>query len=374
MSNFIESLVPDNIRTLKAYKPGKPVETLVKELGISEAIKVASNENPLGASRLAVGAAEEELKKLHIYPDGDSPHLKEALSLHLKVSPEELVFGAGSDELIDLIVRTFCKPGKDQILTHKYAFISYGLSAQAHNVKFVETAVDDSFQFDLDALLEAVTPNTRIVFLANPNNPTGQHVRRPKFEHLLSGLPKDIILVCDEAYYEYANGRPGMEYPDSTTYRTAVGSPLLITLRTFSKIYGLAGLRVGYAIADSGIIDYINRVRRPFNINRVAQAAAAASLADSTHVEKSRSAAQSGASTMVKALTSLGLKAYPSLTNFTLVDLGKPADPVYRMLLDRGIVVRPLGPWGLPEHLRISVGTPKDIDTVIATISEVLKS
>ena len=374
MNNLIDSLVPDNIRTLKAYKPGKPIEASVKELGIAKAIKVASNENPLGPSPIALKAAATALDQLHIYPDGDSRRLKEVLSTHLRVATDELIFGAGSDELIGLIVRTFCKPEQDQILTHKYAFISYGLSAQAHNVEFIETAVDDSFRIDLDALLEAVTAKTRIIFLANPNNPTGQHVRRSEFERLLSELPKHIILVVDEAYHEYAIGRQGMEYPDSISYKSTSFLPLLITLRTFSKIYGLAGLRVGYAVANPGIIDYMNRVRRPFNINRVAQAAASASLEDTTHLAQSREIARSGTRRMVKAMTEIGLKAYPSLTNFTLLDLGRPVDSVYRMLLKRGIVVRPLGPWGLPNHLRISVGTSKEIDSVIATISEVVKS
>ncbi|SVB41618.1 uncharacterized protein METZ01_LOCUS194472, partial [marine metagenome] len=294
MNNLIDSLVPDNIRTLKAYKPGKPIEAWVKELGITKAIKVASNENPLGPSPPALKAAATELDQLHIYPDGDSRRLKEVLSTHLQVATDELIFGAGSDELIDLIVRTFCKPEQDQILTHKYAFISYRLSAQAHNVEFIETAVDDSFRIDLDALLEAVTARTRIIFLANPNNPTGQHVRRSEFERLLSELPKHIILVVDEAYHEYAIGRQGMEYPDSISYKSTSFRPLLITLRTFSKIYGLAGLRVGYAVANPDIIDYMNRVRRPFNINRVAQAAASASLEDTTHLAQSREIARSG--------------------------------------------------------------------------------
>ena len=374
MNNLIDSLVPDNIKTLKTYKPGKPIEALIKEHGIKKAIKVASNENPLGPSPLALEAAARELEKLHVYPDGDSHDLKEVLSAHVGVSTDELIFGAGSDELIDLIVRTFCKPGQDQILTHKYAFISYKLSAQAHNVEFIETAVDEAYQVDLDALLEAITSKTRVIFLANPNNPTGQHIRRPDLERFLLRLPREVILVMDEAYYEYAIDSEGKEYPNSLTYRHEASHPLLITLRTFSKIYGLAGLRVGYAMADCAIVDYMNRVRRPFNINRVAQAAAAASLQDSAHVEQSRVIAHQGTRTMVELMTNLGLRAYPSLTNFTLVDMGKPVDSIYRQLLNLGIVVRPLGPWGLPDHLRISVGTSEEIDSVITTLSKVLES
>ena len=371
MSDLFDSLLPPHLHPLKAYQPGKPVEELERELGISGVIKIASNENPMGPSPLAVEAATRLLREGHLYPDGHCFDLRRGLVERLSVAADELVFGAGSNELVYLIIQTFCRPGIDEVLSHKYAFISYRLAAMSHNVKFVEAEVTPELGCDVDALIAAITPNTKVIFLANPNNPTGAHVTRGQFERILGALPRGTLLVVDEAYHEYAVAGDA-DYARSQDYRSA-DQPLLITLRTFSKIYGLAGLRIGYGIAHPTLCNYINRVRRPFNVNSVAQAAALAALGDVDHVNASTAAAQNGIPALSQAVADLGLTPYPSLANFVLVDVKRDAGPVYDALLRAGVIVRPMGPWGLPHHVRISIGTPEETRRVVDTLSRVLK-
>jgi histidinol-phosphate aminotransferase len=369
---FFSGLVPDNIATLAPYQPGKPVEELERELGITGAIKIASNENPMGPSPLAVEAATRAVREAHLYPDGAAHHLRAALAERNAVRPEQLVFGAGSNELIYLVVGTFCKPGHDQLVTHQYAFISYRLAARAHDVDFVAAEVTGDLRCDVDALIAAFTPRTKLVILANPNNPTGAHLRRGELERLLAALPARALLVVDEAYHEYAAAvADADEYPHSQRYQTE-DEPRIITLRTFSKIYGLAGLRVGYGIGHPAVIDFINRLRRPFNVNSVAQAAALAALSDDDHVARSQQAAAGGIDELSRAVAELGLRAYPSLCNFVLVDVGRPAAPVYDALLGHGVIVRPMGAWGLDGHIRISVGTPEQTRRVTQALRDVL--
>jgi histidinol-phosphate aminotransferase len=288
----------------------------------------------------------------------------------LGITPQELVFGSGSNEVIDLVVRAFCRPGIDEIVTQKYSFISYRLAAMVHNIRYVESDVTDLLGCDVEALLATVTDKTRVVFLANPNNPTGAYLPRAEFERLLAELPAQVILVVDEAYHEFAIDAGVEDYPNSLDHRS--DRALLITMRTFSKIYGLAGLRVGYGISLPAIIDYMNRIRRPFNVNSVAQAAAVAALDDTEHIERSRKAAHEGIPAIIEAMVALGFRAYPSLGNFVLIDVRQDATPVYERLLRRGVIVRPMGPWGLPAHLRVSVGTPEQTARVIGTLTEVL--
>ena len=370
VNNMIDSLVPDNIRQLRAYQPGKPIEELERELGITDVIRISSNENPMGPSPRAIAAAAEVLAAANAYPNGDCFKLRTTLCDRFGILPEELVFGSGSNEVIDLVVRAFCRPGIDEIVTQKYSFISYRLAAMAHNIRFVESDVSDALGCDVEALLSTVTDDTRVVFLANPNNPTGAYVSRREFERLLSGLPERVILVVDEAYHEFAIAADVVDYPNSLDYRS--DKLHLITLRTFSKIYGLAGLRVGYGISTPAIIDYMNRIRRPFNVNSVAQAAATAALDDVEHVERSRKAAHEGIPAIIAAMATIGFTGYPSLGNFVLVDVDRDATTVYDRLLHLGVIVRPMGAWGLPTHLRVSVGTPEQTVRVIAALTEVL--
>ncbi|ACY15775.1 histidinol-phosphate aminotransferase [Haliangium ochraceum DSM 14365] len=376
MSSFFDTLTAAHIRDLPMYQPGKPVEELERELGIRDAVKAASNENPLGPSPRAVEAATQALSKAHLYPIGDAFYLRRALAQRLDIAPERLVFGAGSNEVIYLIMHALCRPGQDEVLTHKYAFISYKLCAMAYDLPFVEVDVAEDLSCDADALIAAMGPRTKVVLLANPNNPTGIHVPRGDFERILAALPPQAVLVVDEAYYEYAvSVGEQADYPSSLTYQSE-REPRIITLRTFSKIYGLAGLRVGYGIGHPEVMNRVERVSRAFNVNSVAQAAALAALDDDAHITRSQQAARASIERLSRVAEELGLRPYPSLTNFLLLGFGRPAAPVYEAMLRRGAIVRPMAAWGLPEHLRISVGTEAETERVAealrASVGDVL--
>ena len=371
MSDFFSTLPQDHIHPLKPYQPGKPVEELERELGLRDVIKIASNENPMGPSPMAVEAATRALREANFYPDGGCYLLRQALAERLAVQPDELVFGAGSNEIIYLLVHTFCRPGGEhEVLAPKYAFISYRLAAMAYNVPFVEAEVDSNLGCDVDDLISRMSSRTRIVFIANPNNPTGAHLSREAFERILEAVPERALLVVDEAYHEYAV-ISGADYARSQTYRSEA-RPLVVTLRTFSKIHGLSGLRVGYGIAHARLVNYLDRVRRPFNVNSIAQAAALAALDDEAHIRRSAEAARSGIPALSAAVEALGMKAYPSLGNFVLVDTKREAAPLYDLLLRRGVIVRPMAPWGLPTCLRISVGTPEQTARVTEALAQEL--
>ena len=369
MSDVFEGLVPPNIEQLRPYQPGKPVEELERELGITGAIKIASNENPLGPSPAAVVAARAAVEQSHCYPDGGCYKLRRALAGKLGINDDELVFGAGSNEIIGMLVRTFCRPGIDEVLTHKYAFLSYRLFSLMHGVGFTEAEVTSELGCDADALIAGINDNTRVIFLANPNNPTGAYVRRADFEKILAAVPERTVLVVDEAYHEYAVGM-AEDYPRSQDYRDK--HPLMITLRTFSKIHGLAGMRIGYGICHPRTANYIDRVRRPFNASNVAQAAALGALSDDAHVERSRTHNASALAELRAAVEGIGVKAFPSLGNFVLVDVGRDAVEVYGELLGRGVIVRPMSAWGLAQHLRISVATGDETSRVIDALKQVL--
>lgn len=374
ITTFMDTLAPEHIRALPAYVAGKPVEELERELGIRDALKVASNENPLGPSPKAVEAAARVLAEAHRYPDPAAFKLWQALAERLSVGPDELVFGAGSNELIYLIIQAFCRPGHDEVLTHKHAFISYRLASLACGVSFVESEVTAELGCDVDALIAAMSPRTKIVFLANPNNPTGAYVRTPDFERIVAALPERALLVVDDAYYEYAavaHAAGEADYPHSQRYRSK-DMPRILSLRTFSKIYGLAGLRVGYGIGDPRVVELINRVRRPFNVNIVAQAAALAALADDEHLARSQAIARTGVATLVEGARALGIRAYPSLGNFVLLGVGMACEPVYQGLLGRGVIVRPMRIWGLPQHVRMSVGMAEQNQRALAALSDAL--
>jgi histidinol-phosphate aminotransferase len=362
--------VPPYIEALAPYVPGKPVEELERELGITGAIKMASNENPLGPSPLGIAAAQRALADANRYPDGSGHRLRSALGKRFGVPVEDVVLGGGSNELIDIIVRTFCRPGVDEVVTHRYAFFMYKVSCAAHGVKLTEAPVGDDLACDVDTLAAAVTDKTRVVLLPNPNNPTGSYVGKAAFERLVAKLPAHVILVVDEAYFEYAETLP--DYPVAERYRGKV-APRIITLRTFSKAYGLAALRVGYGVADPDLIGYLNRVRMPFNVSTPAQEAALAALDDSAHVTRSRQVNFDGLAQLAAGLAKLDVRAFPSAGNFVLVDLRRPAGPIYQALLKKGVIVRPLAPSGLLEHVRISVGTTEENARTLTALAEVLK-
>jgi histidinol-phosphate aminotransferase len=366
-----EELVSKAIAEIAPYEPGKPLEELARELGSAwpkeGAIKLASNENPLGPSPKAMAAAAAALSGVHRYPDGGSFYLRAALAERHGVSPRQIVVGQGSNELIDLLIQTFCE-SDEEVLAPACSFACYRLSAEAHRRPFRESPNGPGFSYDLDALAGAVTPRTKLVFLANPNNPTGVHAPKGMFERLIEALPERVILAVDEAYFEYARAA---DHPDAMSYLGY--KKRLVVLRTFSKIYGLAGLRVGYAVGQPELIDYLHRVRLAFNVGLVAQAAARAALDDGEHVERSRRSNATELERMASGLGALGWTVTPSQTNFILAEV--PADrdarAIYQALLERGVIVRPMGPYRLPRHLRVTVGATAETSRFLETVAAV---
>jgi histidinol-phosphate aminotransferase len=341
--------VPDYIRSLIPYAPGKPIEEVEREIGIANSIKLASNENPLGPSPLALDAMRQKLTKLHLYPDGDCFYLKDALTAKLNVAPEQLIFGNGSNEIIELAIRTFMRAGDEAVMARQ-AFVVYKLVVQAVGGISQEVPLRN-FTHDLEAIVAAIGPKTRIVFLANPNNPTGTIYRKAQWEAFLKQIPDEILIIVDEAYFEYVEAA---DYPDSLDYHQQ--GKTLLTLRTFSKLYGLAGLRIGYGIADKEIISLMHRVRQPFNVNAPAQWGALAALNDGEHVRRSLDNNQQGLGYLTAEFARLGIEYVPSHANFILLRVGKGED-VFNRLLAQGIIVRPTAGYQLPEHLRVTIGT-----------------
>jgi histidinol-phosphate aminotransferase len=360
----MDTLVPPNVERLIPYSPGKPIEELERELGITGAVKLASNESPAGPSPKAVDAIARAALEAHRYPDAGTYALRRDLSAHHDVSMDEIVVGNGSNEIIDLLCRTFASPD-DHAVFGSPSFVCYWLGCTAANVPFTEVPLRDRLHWDVDALLAAVRPQTRLLFVAHPNNPTGGHVPGADLERLLRELPAPVVAVVDEAYVHFA---------DAADYRTALGMrnlrERLVVLRTFSKAFGLAALRVGYGIAPPKLVEYLNRMRAPFNVNSVAQAAARAALTDPEHVDRYVRMNAEQRERLSSALTDLGLAVAPSQANFLLADFGRPGKEVYDQLLRLGVIVRPMPP-PIDTWLRITVGLPEENDRLLAAIREV---
>ena len=363
----VRLLVPEWVRTLAPYEPGLPIEELERKLGIQGSIKLASNENPLGPSPRALEAVRAALPSLHRYPDGSAFFLKKRLAERLGVSTDEILVGNGSNELIELVVRTFLRP-RDEAVMAEQAFVVYRLVTQAAaGVPRVVPLRD--YTHDLEAIAEAVTPRTRLVFLANPNNPTGTIYRRHTWEEFLLAMRgRQLIVVADDAYAEYVEDP---EYPDSMALR-GDGSVPVVTLRTFSKLYGLAGLRIGYAVAPPAVVEAMGRVRQPFNVNGLAQVAAMAALGDAEHVARTLEVNRAGMAYLTREFRKLDLEFVPSSANFVLVRVGQGAK-VYEGLLRHGVIVRPMDGYGFPHHLRITVGLPEENARCIAALAAVLR-
>jgi histidinol-phosphate aminotransferase len=362
----VKSLVPSWLHGLEPYPPGKPIDELEREYGVAGSIKLASNENPLGPSPRALAAVRGALGEVHRYPDGSCFHLKRALAKQLGLSPEALLIGNGSNEIIELAVRTFLRAGEEAVMADQ-AFVIYRMLVQAQGGRSVCVPLRN-FTHDLEAMAEAVTPATRMVFLANPNNPTGTIFFRDQWEEFLAALPADVLVVMDEAYAEFVEDP---RYPDSLA--DLRGERPILVLRTFSKIYGLAGLRVGYGMGHPELIDVMNRLRAPFNVNILAQAAALAALEDVEHVERTRRVNRQGMALLKDAFERLGLEYVPSWANFVLVRVGNAAR-VYDALLRRGVIVRPVPVYGFPEHVRVTVGMPEENESLIGALTEVLRA
>ena len=358
--------VPDNIAALTPYPPGKPLEELEREYGITDSIKLASNENPLGTSPLALQAIRKHMNNLHRYPDGSGYYLRQRLSQRLAVEYSAIVLGNGSNEIIDLVIRTFVQSG-DEVLMSEPTFLVYPLMVQAVGGRAVKVS-QKAFAHDLEAMADAITSHTRVVFLDNPNNPSGSVISRSEFEAFRAKVPDDIIIVLDEAYMEFADPKltlTGLEYVNS--------APPVVCLRTFSKAYGLAGLRIGYGVMDPELADYLNRVRQPFNVNSLAQVGALAALDDKAFLQKTQKAVRQGLAFLYGELKKLQLRVHPTQTNFFLIDVGYDSRVVYEAMLRSGVIVRAMHSYGLPNYIRISVGRAEENQRFIETLKEVLQ-
>jgi histidinol-phosphate aminotransferase len=361
------ALVPPYVASLTPYIPGKPIEEVEREYGVSDVAKLASNENALGPSPKAVEAAREACGQVHLYPDGSAFNLRNALAAKLGVTPAEVFVGNGSNELIELLVRTFVLDG-EEVLTSAQTFIAYKLAATAQGRTLVEAPMKARFHYDLDALKKLLGRKTKLVFLANPDNPTGTWFTEKELVPFLDAAPKDTLVVLDEAYVEFVDA-PGFQ--DSLALRRKY--PNLVVLRTFSKIYGLAGMRLGYGLARPDLVEYIDRVRAPFNVNLVAQAAGVAALGDDAHLERSRALVGTERPLLAEGLAALGATVIQSQGNFILADFpGRPAKVLFEELLREGVVVRPMGGYGFPTAQRITVGLRRENEKCLAALRKVL--
>ncbi len=359
------ALTAPGLSGLTPYVPGKPVSELERELGIRESVKLASNENPLGPGAKARTAAAEALADLGRYPDGGGFDLRRALAEHHGLDPAAVTLGNGSNDVLDLVARTFLQPGAEAVFS-EHAFAVYPISTQAVGAT-ARVAPARDYGHDLQAMAALVNDRTRVVWIANPNNPTGTWLAAEPLHAFLTSLPKTCVAVVDEAYIEYV-AEP--DYPDASAWLAEL--PNLIVTRTFSKVHGLAALRVGYGLSDPRIADLLNRVRQPFNVNSPAQAAAVAALGDREHVRASVALNEAGIAQLSSGFERLGLDYIPSVCNFITLNLGRPAAPVDRALLRAGCIARPVANYGLPNHLRVSVGLPEENARFLAALEQVL--
>lgn len=361
------ALAMPGVRGLHPYQPGKPAEELERELGISNIVKLASNENPLGPSSVALKAIEQSLKALTRYPDGNGFALKNALVKKYGLHEHCLTLGNGSNDLLDIIARAYAGPDREVIFS-QYAFAVYALSTKAVGAEAVQVPAKD-WGHDLDAMLEAVTERTSLIFIANPNNPTGTWLTHDALVAFLEKVPERVIVVLDEAYCEYIDSP---EYPKAFTLQQQY--PNVIVTRTFSKAWGLAALRVGYAVSSPEVSDVLNRVRHPFNVNSAALAGATAVLEDADYIERSKQTNKSGLQQFEQGFQRLGLDYIPSVGNFICVDVQRDGGEVFQALLREGVIVRPVGNYGMPNHLRISVGLEAENARCLDALEKVLAS
>jgi histidinol-phosphate aminotransferase len=365
MTHTLEELIPDYIQGLPAYVPGKPVEEVEQDLKI-HAVKLASNENPLGPSPKAMAAARQALGEANWYPDGGSKRLREVLAARYGVRAEEIFVGLGSSEIIDLASRVLLRPGLTGI-TSEGSFALFAIAIRASGGKLVQTPMRN-YTFDLDAMAAAVTPETRVIYIANPNNPTGTAFGAAEFDVFMKKVPGDVLVVLDEAYTEYAERR---DLPKAMEIFKEYNN--LLTLKTFSKVYGLAGLRIGYGIGHPTLVAEMNKLRTPFNVTSVGQAAALAALDDLEHVRRSVEMNHTERTRLFGELQRVGLQPVASETNFLFVPLARiNAKGMCDELLQEGVIVRPLAWMGFPEAMRISVGNPEENAKLLAAMAKVM--
>jgi histidinol-phosphate aminotransferase len=358
----IWDLANPQLRDIKVYEPGKPIEETARELGIEPdaIIKLASNENPLGPSPKAVRAMRAALKNAHLYPDGSGFYLRKAVAAKVGVAPENVILGNGSNEVIEFLGHAFLNPG-DEVITFQYAFIIYKLLATAFAARTIELPTPN-FQQDLSAALDAITPKTRLIFIPNPNNPTGTLISQRAIDGFMSRVPKNIVVVFDEAYFEF------LDDPPDTLQYVREGRNVVV-LRTFSKIHGLAGLRIGYAVATADLIEILHKTRQPFNVNSIAQAGALAALEDHAHLRETKRVIDEGRAYLQEQFSAMQIPFVPTVANFVMVNAGDGCS-VFEKLLRQKIIVRPLKGYGLPEWVRITVGTMEENKQLVAALSK----
>ncbi len=360
-------VIPDHIKQIVPYPPGKPLEELEREYGIKNAIKLASNENPLGPSPRAVEAIKKALSKLHRYPDGSNFYLRQKLSEKFGVPFESIVIGNGSNEIIEMVSRAFLQRD-DEIVVPEPSFLMYRIVSQIVGAKAVSVPLRD-YRIDLSAMASKVNSRTRVVIVNNPNNPTGTVVSRDEWEAFIKALPSEIVVVVDEAYIEFM--------PDGSSFNAidyiSSDGPYIVALRTFSKAYGLAGLRIGYGFSHPEVVDYLNRVRQPFNVNLLAQEAALAALDDDDFLEKTRRTVWEGLAYLYRKLDEMGLRYIPTCTNFFLIEVPGSAREIYQALLRKGVIIRAMDSYGLGKFIRVTVGLPEENERFINCLQEVLK-
>ena len=361
----IWNFVNPQLRDLVAYEPGKPIEDVARELGLepSQVSKLASNENPLGPSPKALEAMRAALEKAHIYPDGGGYYLREAIAKKFGVERANVILGNGSNELIEFVGHAFLKPG-DEIVTSKHAFVMYKVAAQLFGAKTIEVE-DPGFAHDLDAMAAAITPNTKVVFVANPNNPTGTLARQEQIDRFVERVPANVVIVFDEAYFEY------LAEPFDTVKFVREGRPNVLILRTFSKIQGLAGLRIGYGLGHAELVEVLQKTREPFNTSGIAQAGALAALSDEEHQCATRELSREGREYLQRSFATSGLEYVPGVANFVLVKVGKGKE-VFKALLRKGVIIRDMDAYGLPEWIRVTVGTMEENARFIRELNQLL--
>jgi histidinol-phosphate aminotransferase len=357
--------VPQGIRGIAPYVPGKPIEELEREYGISDSIKLASNENPLGPSPRAVAAVGQALASLHRYPDSAGHDLTRRLAQKLGVIPQNIVLGNGSDEVIGMLARVFLQPG-DEVVLPRPSFLMYEIMARAADAVPRPVALR-GLTIDLEAVAGAIGPATRMIFLCNPNNPTGTIFKRRDLDRFLERLPEGVVVVLDEAYIEFASDPDcprGTDYLDSGC--------ALATLRTFSKAYGLAGLRIGYGVMPVEMAALLHRVRQPFNAGTLAQAGALAALDDEPFLDRTRTLVRDGLSALQSALDRLGVRCFPTQSNFFLIDVDTEAERVFEKMLHKGVIVRSMAAYGYPRYIRVNVGLAEENERFLVALKEVL--
>ncbi len=361
----MNSLVCKSVLNVKPYVPGKPIEETKRQLGLKKVVKLASNENPFGPSPKAVKAMQKSLSGVNRYPDAQGYYLKKRLARHFGLVAENFVLGNGSDEIIDVLIKTFVEPDEN-IVTSDTTFLEYEIIAQVNSRK-VKKAPLRYFKYDLGAILKLVDKKTKLVFIANPNNPTGTYVTKYEIADFLKALPKQVIVVFDEAYDTFIDVD---DYPDSLSYLRS--KKKVIILRTFSKAYGLAGLRLGYAIADPELVSYMERVRQPFNVNILAQVAGLAAIDDRDFLKKTRRLTLEGKDFIYKELSKMGLGYVPSVANFILIDVEKDGREVFKSMLKFGVIVREMSQYGLKNFIRLTIGSQKENQRSVRVLRKVL--